>query len=94
MQIRGSLVRECGSNGYPVEVAREVVQEVFAAAAKVRFGFRTDADAAIAIRTEVAERLGRSDHLDGSAARTAFDWPDVLRRARVTVLELSDSGGS
>jgi hypothetical protein len=80
---RSGLLAELRAEAVPADPAHEALQAAFAAAAKNRFSFRSEAAVIDWVRNEAAASADRDATSDGAAPQS--NWEDVLRRANIAV---------
>jgi hypothetical protein len=83
-QTRGLLLREAQMSWPDSASAEEAIQAAFAAAAKRRFGFRSEKAAVAWLRDEISERALTPHSAPPPVPEALFDWADVLRRANIS----------
>jgi DNA-directed RNA polymerase specialized sigma24 family protein len=83
-QTRGLLLREAQMSWPDTASAEEAIQDAFAAAAKSRFGFRSEKAAVTWLRAEISERALTQRSAPPSVPEALCDWADVLRRANIS----------
>ena len=81
---RSELLAELRAEAVPLDPAHEALQTAFAAAAKNRFSFRSEAAVIDWVRHEAAATADRDATSDGTAPQS--NWEDVLRRANIAVV--------